>query len=184
MSNWKKAKGYADGGEIENEVEEAPQGRFSADVYERARKFVESGGKGPQKARRAAPKPQRPTDTGDETKRLEARKAAPRGLTNDDDPSIPKAEYDATEKPRSRVSRFVDEAKDNVGKALAVAGPTAGAIGLAAKARRGYQAAKQADDVMAAANARARAARKAVDDARYFEGGMKDGGMVRDYGKK
>jgi hypothetical protein len=204
MSNWKKGKGYADGGEIQSDAEEMPGIRLgqNANISDdtRARAMAQAAradrGKDPEmdskpaRASKRAAAPSKATDTGDESSRL-SRRAPARGMANDDDASIPKAEYDATERPRSRASRFMDDLGENASKAFqATVGGAVAAKGVKAGVgalRRAYQGAKQGDDIMAAGAKRARAARDRVNDLRYYEGGMKDGGMVcspQDYGKR
>lgn len=166
MKNWKK---MADGGEV--------QGRFSADTYERARKFVESGKKDDEP--KAAPKPaprkmeSKPTDTGDETSRLSRRAKVDTGPAKVDR-SIPSADFDPGKDTTPRVGRAgqakasfrTSDLVDNAGKAAAalglgyaggraVSGAARGAVESMAR-RAGREA---ADDVMDAAGKRAMASR-------------------------
>jgi len=179
MSNWKKAKGYADGGEITNEVEETSGVRLGQnaniddDTRARALALANMRSEGPPRgsvsgsaksAPKSAPKAEKPTDTGDETGRLARFKAPSRGMTNADDPSIPKLEVDMTPSKWIRVGRAGQaraavsdrEVSDGVGRAFDGAGPLALAGTLGVKAvRGGMKAARQAEGVMASGAKRA-----------------------------
>ena len=162
--SWKK---MADGGEV--------QGRFSADTYERARRFVESGQKAdpPAEQKRAAPKVAKPTDTGDETSRLSRRAKVDTGPAKMDR-SIPSADFDPGKDTTPRVGRagqakasFRDsDLMDNVGKGAAALGlGYAGGRAISGAARGAVEsmgkrvAREAADDVTEAAGKRAMASR-------------------------
>jgi hypothetical protein len=205
MNDYKKGRGYTDGGEIR----EGENANIDGDTRSRAMAMVERLNKGkdvesaPARATRKAAARPAMTDTGDESARLAGRsmaksEAKPEPKSYNDVPSID--EVRSSNKDRQSSTSTGSRIKDNAGKVLA-------GLGMAGGAAMGFQAGRSIMAARKAARAakdaaKAREMRRAprdMDDARfadegnpnYAKGGMVEyakGGMVgcspRDYGKK
>lgn len=154
-----KKRKFADGGETT--LDAKPEGgRFSEDTYERAKRFVESGGK--KEETKAAVKKARKVEvdpTAGEAKDKAAQAAADR---MDGSTPAKRTDYEAGpgEIPRPRAGTFKAPAStgedtsgpSNIGRVLSAAGAGAGVLGTAAALRTAGHANRVANRVAKAIN--------------------------------